>query len=381
MVSATIYSQGHKTCCLQSGMAWTMCATQHHPLFLPSYLSSAVTAICISFMVFKAADGCANRFEHAVASSRRQLQQTVHNRQLQAQPEGPDISQLDDKLQQQWDYAANAHLHNVVIKPYSKRHVWWVCHQCPDGHLHRWLAVIGSRSLGSGCPQCQGSKMCKHSSLATKAPQIAAQWDFSKNTCTPDDITCRSNVRRHWQCHTCNHEWIASVNNRTRHGSGCPICSRRRLRKNPRQPSFQESQHPLLKQWDHKRNAAVGLLPDAVLLSSSRQVWWLCNSCPAGHQHSWSATPWQRIQAFVTTGCAVCAGKAACKCNSLQPHSPAIAAEWDFERNAGTPDDHVSCSTYLAWWASAKRGSWQQSITSRTNNQVSTVTGSLKVRR
>ncbi len=39
-------------------------------------------------------------------------------------------------LRQQWDYAANAHLGDVVIKPQSNRKVWWMCDQCPDGHPH-----------------------------------------------------------------------------------------------------------------------------------------------------------------------------------------------------------------------------------------------------
>ncbi|KAL3147935.1 hypothetical protein ABBQ32_002639 [Trebouxia sp. C0010 RCD-2024] len=44
---------------------------------------------------------------------------------------GPDISNLDPALQQQWDHAANAHLGNIAMKPYSAKKVHWTCDQCP----------------------------------------------------------------------------------------------------------------------------------------------------------------------------------------------------------------------------------------------------------
>ncbi|KAL3130319.1 hypothetical protein ABBQ38_008151 [Trebouxia sp. C0009 RCD-2024] len=79
--------------------------------------------------------------------------------QLQADlKEGPDISLLEPALQRQWDHTANAHLGEVVIKPYSNHKVWWTCNQCPDGHLHTWSARVANRSSGRDCPQCSGHK-------------------------------------------------------------------------------------------------------------------------------------------------------------------------------------------------------------------------------
>ena len=65
------------------------------------------------------------------------------------------------------------------------------------------------------------------------------------------------------------------------------------------------------------------------------------------------------------TGCPFCGGDKACKCNSLQTHYPQLALEWDSAKNEGTPDDHTAHSTYMAWWTSPTRGSWQQSIAHR----------------
>ena len=102
--------------------------------------------------------------------------QPQHTRQ-----EGPNISLLDPALQKQWDHARSDHLGNTVIKPYNNQKVWWTCDRCPDGHLHSWSATVNGRSRGSGCPQCIERKVCKHNSLATKAPKVAAQWDCDTN--------------------------------------------------------------------------------------------------------------------------------------------------------------------------------------------------------
>ena len=110
------------------------------------------------------------------------------------QQQGPDISLLSPALQRQWDHAANAHLGNIVIKPFSNRKVAWKCDACPDGHLHQWTASVKNRTNGNGCPRCSGYKMCKHNCLATIALWAAAQWDYEANTAlgTPNTILAHS---------------------------------------------------------------------------------------------------------------------------------------------------------------------------------------------
>ena len=114
------------------------------------------------------------------------------------QQEGPDSSRLNSALQQQWDHAANAHLGNIAITPGSNKKVWWICDQCPDGHLHRWETTVAPRTRGTGCPQCSGRKVCKHNCLATKAPWVAAQWDYTVNDGTPDSTVAQSNQLVGW---------------------------------------------------------------------------------------------------------------------------------------------------------------------------------------
>ena len=294
-----------------------------------------------------------------------------HSKQDQgaaAQQGGPDISCLDPNLQKQWDRAANAHLGNIVIAPKSNRKVGWICDQCPDGHLHVWSATVSSRTNGSGCPQCSGRKVCKHNSLATKAPSVAAEWDYAANDGPPDSVVAQSNQPAGWHCDTCGHKWCATPNARvSKRKAGCPQCGQNaKSKKKIQHPTIAEDP-ALLAQWDHARNAEQGHFPDQIRLKSAKQIFWLCNKCPAGQQHSWSARPNNRTCAN-KPGCPCCAGMAACECNSLQALYPTIAAEWDHGKNQGQPSDYTFGSGSMAWWSSPQRGSWQQTIHSRVRN-------------
>ena len=303
------------------------------------------------------------------------------------QQKGPIISRIDPVLQQQWDHAANAHLGPIDIKPYSNKKVWWICDQCPDGYLHRWEANVANRSNGSGCPQCRGREVCQHNSLATKAPKVAAQWDYEANAGTPDSVVAHSKQLVGWLCDACGHKWSTTPNQRLKKSkSGCPECYENIRGKNQvKHPTFAECRDPhskaILAEWDSERNAAKGNFSHKTRLHSHKQIFWLCNKCPAGQQHSWFAKPFNRSSKN-KSGCPVCAGKVACKCNSLQALYPAIAVEWDHSENKSQPSDHTAGSTFVAWWSSPQRGSWQQSINSRTTSfQKSTRSKQIQQRR
>ena len=275
--------------------------------------------------------------------------------QQHTQQEGPDISRLDLALQRQWDHVANAHLGSTVIAPMSHKKVWWICDQCPDGHLHSWSAAVRHRSNGTECPQCSGHKVCQHNTLATKTPGVAAQWDHEENSTTPDTITAQSVQVVAWHCDACGHKWRVSPHARISHSSGCPHCAKFARAKLTRHPTFAECQDPgvraLLVQWDFEGNGASNNHPDNTRLQSSKQIWWLCTKCPAGQKHRWSARPDSRTCSR-TAGCPVCAGRVACRCNSLQALHPDIAAEWDHSKNEDQPSDYIANSNHLAWWSS-----------------------------
>ncbi len=192
------------------------------------------------------------------------------------------------------------HLGSVVIKPYSNHKVWWSCDQCPDSLPHVWEAIVYSRSLGAGCPYCSGNAICQHNTLARKAPQVAQFWDASKNhPLSPDQVTVSSNIRAHWKCSDCLHEWQAPVMQKARSNSGCPKYAKasgnvRADGTRQKQPTFAKAKHDLLEQWDHDRNRENGNFPGNTTLGSNRLIWWRCHECPKGQMHSWQAWPGNR---------------------------------------------------------------------------------------
>ncbi|KAL3147894.1 hypothetical protein ABBQ32_002610 [Trebouxia sp. C0010 RCD-2024] len=286
------------------------------------------------------------------------------------QQEGPDISLLDPALQKQWDHARNAHLGSTVVKPYSNRKVWWTCDKCPDGHPHSWLSPVDLRSRGQGGPQCSSRKVCKHNSLATRAPKVASQSDHEVNTGTPDTVLAQSHRMFGWRCDACGHKWSAPPGARVskQASAGCPMCAL--FKKPTKHPTFAKGNHPLLAEWDHDRNAAHGNHPDNVTLGSRKQIFWLCTKCPVGQVHSWSATPNDR-SGRRRSGCPVCAGMVACRCNSLQALYPDIAAEWDHSKNRSQLSKYTAGSGKRAWWFTTERGTWRQAIYARTLLQKS----------
>ena len=190
----------------------------------------------------------------------------------QPQKRGPDISQLKPHLQQQWDAAANDDLGEIAISSMSARKVHWVCQSCPDGHAHVWQATVRDRSRGHGCPYCAAQAVCQHNSLATRAPQVAAQWDFDANKLTPHDYTSESNAKVAWNCSACSHAWRARIGSRTRRGSGCPKCARKRSDYTRKHPSLAAAGPAVMAFWDHKSNEQAGLDPGRISLGSAKLV-------------------------------------------------------------------------------------------------------------
>ena len=281
----------------------------------------------------------------------------------------PDISQLDPKLQQQWDHDKNAHLGTIIVQPGSSRVVSWRCTECPDGYPHEWKAPVSRRTSNNGCPFCKGRRVCKHNSLATQATDIAASWDAAANIGTPHDYTAHSSHRAQWMCPTCKHKWSALIQRHVSFSSGCPQCyNARRSLSNLTRPTFAACNHPLLGHWDHEANVRDGLYPEKIRLRSHKLVHWVCHKCPRGCLHKYQATPNDRTGKG--SGCPYCSGNKACKCNSLQSLFPDIAQEWDDEQNEGTPDDCTSQSGCSVWWKSAEHGSWHQKIRARTDSRL-----------
>ena len=86
------------------------------------------------------------------------------------------------------------------------------------------LCTAGAK--GKAVPSAQ-VQLIVSTTLATKAPQVAMLWDAKKNhPLSPDQVTVSSNMRAHWKCSVCLHEWQAPVFIKTVGKTGCPNCAK-----------------------------------------------------------------------------------------------------------------------------------------------------------
>ena len=94
-------------------------------------------------------------------------------------------------------------------------------------------------------------------------------------------------------------------------------------------------------------------------VGSHKKVWW---RCPAGH--SYDSVVKSRVQG---TGRPVCAGRVVLPDeNSLAARYPALAAEWDTEKNASLLPTQVAAGTLKkVWWKCPKGHSYFASVASR----------------
>lgn len=84
-------------------------------------------------------------------------------------------------------------------------------------------------------------------------------------------------------------------------------------------------------QWDYEKNG--GLTPEDVRAGSGDRVWWKCE-----RGHSWQTAVYHRKAGH---GCPFCtAAKVRSGVNDLGTVNPALAREWDYDRNDGlSPSD------------------------------------------
>ena len=115
----------------------------------------------------------------------------------------------------------------------------------------------------------------------------------------------------------------------------------------------------LMAEWNWEKNNELGFDPETLTLGSHKNVWWKC-----GYSHEWQATISNRT---IGRGCPYCAGKKVLKgFNDLQTVNPALAKEWNYEKDNGfTPEDVTPSSNKKVWWKCNKGHEWQASINSR----------------
>lgn len=205
-----------------------------------------------------------------------------------------DLATTHPDIVKQWDFVKNTAFGPTQVSSGSRKKAWW---RCEKGHS--WEAVIASRATGCGCPVCTGKLIVAgENDLASMFPDVAAQWNYTKNHgFTPEACAPASNRKVWWICEL-GHEYQATVGARTVHGSGCPYCTGKRVLKGFNDLATIEPR--VAAQWHPTLNGA--LTPEMVTAGSARKVWWQCSD-----GHVWKAVIHSRTGAK-KCGCPVCAG-------------------------------------------------------------------------
>ena len=207
-----------------------------------------------------------------------------------------DLATVLPAVAAQWDRERNGTLSPEAVLPGSSVKVWW---RCEKGH--RWQASVKSRcSNGAGCPVCTGKQVLPgENDLASQFPELAAQWDSTRNgALLPQQVTAFSNRKVWWVCGL-GHAYAAVISSRTMAAAGCPYCAGKKVL-----PGFNDLQtrYPAIAaQWEPELNGS--LTPEMVTPGSKRKVWWQCSD-----GHVWKTVVYSRTGPK-KTGCPVCAGR------------------------------------------------------------------------
>ena len=142
---------------------------------------------------------------------------------------------LYPELVHYWDNELNSKGLDDYL-PQSDYNAHWRCK-----HGHTWTRKIdeqvksvkryrssSSPSPGGLCPYCSHKRVSSFYNLQTVYPDVAKQWDYSKNgSLTPRNISPANPKKVFWRCSfDPSHSWSDRISNRTLLLRGCPICSK-----------------------------------------------------------------------------------------------------------------------------------------------------------
>ena len=134
------------------------------------------------------------------------------------------LAEKHPELVTEWHPVKNLSLTPNLVPSCSNKKVWWLG-KCG----HEWQMSPNDRGRGRNCPYCCNNRLLTgFNDLETCFPSVAAEWHPTKNgSLKPCDVM-KASDKKVWWLGKCGHEWEASVGNRTKRKSGCPICGRKK---------------------------------------------------------------------------------------------------------------------------------------------------------
>ena len=320
-----------------------------------------------------------------------------------------DLNTVNPLLAAEWNYEKNGTLTPDNLKANSNKKVWW---KCSKGH--EWQAVICSRNKGIGCPICTSERSSSfpeyillyylrksgleavHSyksngyelDVFIPAKRIAIEYDgyfwhkakrqkdLEKNKkCQKDGIFLYRIREGLFSLKDSSIDYVVRKDQKDLPQVVCKILKEilgvdidinlgrdfiaiENLREYMDKEYSLLTRNPqLAKEWNYEKNGK--LKPENFTSNSGKKVWWKCSK-----GHEWEARINSRNGG---SNCPYCSGRYAIKGkNDLETVNPALAKEWNYEKNKGlTPAEVTLGSGRKVWWKCRKNHEWQATINSR----------------
>jgi hypothetical protein len=260
-----------------------------------------------------------------------------------------DLATKRPDLAKEWDIRKNTKRATEVLFGTNQK-FWWLC---PSGHSYQ--SSPAKRIIEStGCPYCANKLILKgFNDLASQRPVLASRWS-RKNLRLPSEVYAYSHTEFVFECSQ-GHEWSVqpvTISNE----SYCPTCANKSLEVgfNDIPTRFPE----MAATFDAELNPGIDLR--RVDPRSKSKLQWRCS-----FGHVWSVSPASRVNG---QGCPVCANKRVLEgFNDLAHKFPAVAVEWDFEKNTKNPNEVIYASNSIYWWKCSLGHSYKQALSNKTS--------------
>ncbi len=264
-----------------------------------------------------------------------------------------DLATVNPQLAKEWNYEKNVDLKPSDVLPGSQKMVWW---KCKNGH--EWKKMVKDRKSGLNCPDCSNQKVLKgYNDLAITNPELLKEWDFSKNTISPYEITAGAEKMIWWICSN-GHSYKSLLYNRKK-GVGCPYCDGKKVLVGYN--DLATTNPELLQEWDYQKNG--NLKPTDVTAGSDKRVHWKCEN-----GHEWETSIKSRKRGLSCPYCSnkkVLVGYNDLYTFCINNHREEIIKEFDTDKNKFTMKEITTGSDKETWWKCPNGHSYKSSPSRR----------------
>ena len=149
---------------------------------------------------------------------------------------------------------------------------------CPKhGEFEQMAGNHINPRIKAGCPYCAHKKVFKgETDFLSQYPDLAKDWDYELNDVSPDEVFYGTGKKYWFTCER-GHHYQQSLNNKTNHNYGCPICSGQMLLQGYN--DLKTVYPDVAKLWSDRNSK----LPSDYSYGSGHRAWWKCEEC--GHEY------------------------------------------------------------------------------------------------